>query len=152
SLDFNAIHAVGPKAWVVGRPGSVVLHTADSGASWKLLATGQPVPLHGVFFYDEKKGWAVGDLGTILATSDGGQSWKMQKQGGQRAAACFVHAQPEDVPLDTLAILGAAEGYLLSGLRVVAADPASASPARATDPNRFAAAWRRAGGATGEML
>src|SRR5205807_3295025 len=113
SLDFNAIHAVGTRAWVVGRPGSVVLHTADGGVSWKLLPTGQPVPLHGVFFIDENKGWAVGDLGTVLATSDGGQTWKIQKQGGKRAAACFVHAQPEDVPLDTLAILGAAEGYLL---------------------------------------
>jgi photosystem II stability/assembly factor-like uncharacterized protein len=152
SLDFNAISAVGSKAWVVGRPGSVVLHTGDSGASWKLMPTGQPVPLHGVSFLDDKKGWAVGDLGTVLITADGGQSWRIQRQGGKRAAACFVHAQAEDVPVDTLAILGADEGYLLTGVRVVAPDPASSSPIRAADPSRFAAAWRRAGGTAGEML
>ena len=152
SLDFNAIHAVGAKAWVVGRPGSVVLHTPDSGSTWKLLKTGQPLPLHGVFFLDDKKGWSVGELGTILATADGGQTWKTQHQGGKRAAACLVHAQPEDVPVDTLAALGANEGYLLTGLRVVAPDPGSAAPVRATDAQRFAGALRRAGGAAGEML
>jgi photosystem II stability/assembly factor-like uncharacterized protein/TolA-binding protein len=151
-LDFNAIHAVGPKAWVVGRPGSVVFHTADSGVTWALLKTGQALPLHGVFFLNEKKGWAVGELGTILTTGDGGQSWQGQHQGGKRTAACFVHAQPEDVPFDTLALLGAQEGYLLTGLSVVSADPASSAPVRAADPLRFAAAVRRAGGAAGEML
>ncbi|HWY85135.1 MAG TPA: YCF48-related protein, partial [Gemmataceae bacterium] len=152
SLDFSAIHAVGSKAWVVGRPGSVVLCSADSGATWKLARTGQSLPLHGVFFLDEKKGWAVGELGTIIATTDGGQSWTTQHQGGKRAAACFVHAQPDDVPVDTLAILGADEGYLLTGLRVIAPNPDPLSPVRATDPMRFAAGWRRAGGAAGEML
>jgi photosystem II stability/assembly factor-like uncharacterized protein len=152
SLDFNAISAVGGKAWVVGRPGSFVLHTADSGATWQLLRTGQPLPLHGVYFLDDNKGWAVGELGTILATNDGGRSWEIRNQGGKRAAACFVHAQAEDVPFDTLAMLGADEGYLLAGLRVVAPDPASSAFARAADPSRFAAAWRRAGGAAGEML
>ncbi len=152
SLDFSAIHAVGTKAWVVGRPGTVVLHTPDGGATWKLLKTGQHVPLHGVTFLDEKTGWAVGELGTVLATSDGGQSWKVQRRGGKRAAACFIHAQPEDLPVDSLAILGADEGYLLAALRVVAPDAASAPLPRAADPQRFAAAIRRAGGAVGEAL
>ncbi len=152
SLDFNAIHYVGSKAWVVGRPGSVVLSTEDSGASWKVSKTGQPLPLQGLFFIDDNRGWAVGELGTVIATTDGGQSWQIQRQGGKRAAACFVHAQPDDVPADTLAVLGAEEGYLLTGLRVIAPDPVAAAPVRAADGLRFAAAWRRAGGAAGEML
>lgn len=152
NLDFNAIHAVASWAWVVGRPGSMVLHTADSGSTWKLLPTGQNLPLHGVFFLDEKHGWAVGDLGTILATSDGGQSWKVQHRGGKRAAAYFVHAQADEVPLDTLALLGANDGYLLAGLRVIAPDGLSAPAARAAEPQRFAGALRRAGAASAEML
>ncbi len=56
------------------------------------------------------------------------------------------------MPVDTLAIMGAEEGYLLTGLRVVSADAASSAPVRAGDPSRFAAGWRRAGGAAGEML
>ncbi|MGH9875566.1 MAG: WD40/YVTN/BNR-like repeat-containing protein [Pyrinomonadaceae bacterium] len=32
--------------------------------------------LHGVFFLDENRGWAVGSKGTFLATLDGGKSWQ----------------------------------------------------------------------------
>lgn len=151
-LDFHGIHAVGPRAWAVGRPGSVVLHTADAGATWSLQPTGQPLPLHGVYFLNEQRGWAVGDLGLILTTSDGGKTWKAQRQGGKRAAASLVHAQSTDLPLDVLAQLGADEGYLLHALNLIAPDAGSANPARALEAQRFAAATRRAGGAVAEAL
>jgi photosystem II stability/assembly factor-like uncharacterized protein len=34
--------------------------------------------LNGVHFFDRQRGWAVGNLGTILATVDGGLSWVRQ--------------------------------------------------------------------------
>lgn len=34
--------------------------------------------LHGVYFLDEKRGWAVGSKGTLLATIDGGRSWQIK--------------------------------------------------------------------------
>ena len=34
--------------------------------------------LHGVFFLDENRGWAVGSKGTFLATLDGGKSWQIK--------------------------------------------------------------------------
>lgn len=37
-----------------------------------------PQDLNGVWFADERLGWAVGALGTILHTTDGGQSWAAQ--------------------------------------------------------------------------
>src|SRR4030095_15486954 len=36
--------------------------------------------LHAVFFLDEKRGWAVGSKGTLLATLDGGKSWQSKSQ------------------------------------------------------------------------
>lgn len=150
--DFHAIAGVGSKAWVVGRPGSMGLHTADSGGTWTMFQTGQPLPLHGVYFLDENTGWAVGDMGLILATTDGGKSWKCRRQGGSRAAAMFVCARPETLPVDTLALCGADEGYLMTALCLVAPDPSSSAPVRAGDPFRFAAAVRQAGGVSGEML
>lgn len=36
--------------------------------------------LHGVYFLDEKRGWAVGSKGTLLATIDGGKSWQIKSQ------------------------------------------------------------------------
>ncbi|MCI0642152.1 MAG: YCF48-related protein [Gemmataceae bacterium] len=152
NVDFNAIHAVGGQAWAVGRPGTALLHTDDSGVTWKLKKTGQPLPLHGVYFLDEKRGWAVGELGTIVSTTDGGETWKTQRQGGKRAAACFVHAGSDDLPYDALAHLGANEGYLVTTLRLSAPDPASAALPRAAEPQRLAAATRLAGGAGAELL
>src|SRR5262249_57242983 len=85
-LDFHALHWQGDHVWVVGQPGSVMLHSANNGASWNLVRTRQPLPLHGVYFADEQCGWAVGDLGSILATSDGGKTWTVQHCGGHRVA------------------------------------------------------------------
>lgn len=151
-LDFHAVHCVGDHTWVVGRPGSAVLYSPDQGRSWQVLPTGQWLPLHGVFFINAQRGWAVGELGSILSTADGGRSWRVQQRGGQRAAVLFVHARAAGLPVETVSVLGGEEGYLTTGLRVFAPDPATAAPDQAAAAQRFAAAVRLAGGAAGEML
>jgi photosystem II stability/assembly factor-like uncharacterized protein len=150
--DFHAVHSVAKHVWIAGRPGSAILHSADAGEKWEVLNTGQPLPLNGIHFADELRGWAVGEFGTVLNTVDGGKTWKVQRRGGQRAAVLFVHARSVGLPVDTVAILGARDGYLAAAVRVNAADPASAAPSRASDEDRFAAAMRRSGGAAGEQL
>ncbi|HYT94896.1 MAG TPA: YCF48-related protein, partial [Gemmataceae bacterium] len=150
--DFHGLHSVGEHIWVVGRPGSVVLHSANRGAGWEICKTGQPLPLNGVYFFDEKRGWAVGEMGTVLMTGDGGRTWTVKRRGGQRAGVLFAHARPQDLPVDTLAVLGLEEGWLATCVRVTAPDPRSEAPARASDPQRFAGAARLAGGAAGEQL
>jgi photosystem II stability/assembly factor-like uncharacterized protein len=150
--DFHAVGGAGKHCWIVGRPGSVALHSADAGRSWQVARTGQPLPLNGVYFTDESHGWAVGELGTVIATEDGGKTWRVQRRGGQRAAALCVHARAAGTPLDTIAALGAVEGYLTAALRVTAPDPTSASPGRAGEAPRFAEAVRQSGGAAAEAL
>src|SRR5262249_34849691 len=151
-LDFHALHWQGDHVWVVGQPGSVMLHSANNGASWNLVRTRQPLPLHGVYFADEQCGWAVGDLGSILATSDGGKTWTVQHRGGHRVAVLFVHADAAGLPLDTAAVLGQEEGYLSAALRVAGPDPSGRDFRHGADGQRFAAAFRRAGGTASEML
>src|SRR4029077_17208603 len=63
-------------------------------------------------FIDAQRGWAAGDLGNILATRDGGQTWQTQRSGGRRAALLAIVAHPTDVPLEVLANSGAADGYI----------------------------------------
>jgi photosystem II stability/assembly factor-like uncharacterized protein len=150
--DFHAIAGVGKHCWVFGRPGSAALHSPDAGKTWEIVRTGQALPLHGAFFADEQHGWAVGELGTVIATADGGKSWRVQRRGGQRAAILTVNARALSAPLDTLASLGVQEGYLAAALCVTAADPSSAAPTRACDGPRFAAAVRQSGGAAAESL
>lgn len=72
---------------------------------------GCPVPLHAEQMLDATHGWAVGELGTILGTTDGGKIWTTLRCGGQRAAVLFAHARQASVPLGTVATLGKV-GYL----------------------------------------
>ncbi len=150
--DFHAVHGTGSHYWIVGRPGSVALHSADGGLKWQVVRTGQQLPLNGIFFTDEQHGWAVGELGTIAATSDGGKTWQVQHRGGQRAAVLFLHARAGGIPLDTVAQLGGQDGYLCAALRVTASDLTTAALDRSSEAARFAAAMRQAGGAASEML
>src|SRR5262249_36644213 len=124
----------------------------DAGKTWEVQQTRQPLPLNGVFFLDEQRGWSVGELGLVLATADGGKTWAVQRKGGDRVAVLLLHARPDGVPLDAVALLGGSEGYRPAAVRVAAADGATASPARAADPARLAAAVRQAGGAAAESL
>ncbi len=170
AIDFHAVAVHKSHVWAIGRPGSIVFHSADHGTTWESFKTGQPLPLHAVNFLDEQRGWAVGELGTILNSTDGGRTWTVQRQGGMRSAALFVHANAKDAPLDTIAALGGEDGYLTVGLSVTCPDPATlarryetyaerlaaamkaADPLRASDPARLAQALRLTGGAVGEAL
>ena len=44
--------------------------------SWARQRTGSLAWLHSVFFLDQNRGWAAGSKGTLLQTSDGGNTWK----------------------------------------------------------------------------
>ena len=111
-LDFAALAVRGPRCWIAGTPGSRVLHSADGGRTWTALATPTPLPLESLAFPDDLHGWAVGALGTILATADGGQTWRQQRAGGTRAALLALFGQEDHVPLELLARLAGNEGYL----------------------------------------
>ncbi len=112
NFDFQAVATAGPHVWVAGSPGTRVFHSSDGGHTWQPLATGQNAPLRAISFLDENTGFAVGDLGTILATGDGGRTWQVQRRGGERAAMLLALAGESDVPLELVAKLGAEEGYL----------------------------------------
>jgi len=102
-FDFSAIAVVGQDAWVAGTPGSSILHSSDHGRGWESFSTGQPLPINGLCFVDEKRGWAAGALGTILSTDDGGRSWSVQRRGGTRAALLVVVSEPSQIPMEFLA-------------------------------------------------
>jgi photosystem II stability/assembly factor-like uncharacterized protein len=111
-FDFRAVATMGAHVWLAGAPGTRVFHSADGGQTWESLATAQSMPLRAIMFVDETTGWATGDLGTILATTDGGRTWREERTGGRRAAILGVFARAGDTPLELLAKYGGEEGYL----------------------------------------
>lgn len=54
-----------------------IFSTKDGGKSWSVQKTYLPIStaLLSVCFRDSCRGWAVGELGTLLGTTDGGNSW-----------------------------------------------------------------------------
>ena len=64
------------KIWTY--PGAV---NAQSQPDWSPLASGVKIYLQAVHFVDANTGWAVGDDGTILRTTDGGTNWSTQSSG-----------------------------------------------------------------------
>jgi photosystem II stability/assembly factor-like uncharacterized protein len=111
-FDFAALAVLGPKAWIAGTPGTRIFYTPDAGGSWTSFPTGISTPICAITFIDEQRGWAVGALGTILATSDGGRTWQRQRSGGSRAALLCLVAETGDVPLELLAKISGNDGYL----------------------------------------
>ena len=111
-FDFSALAVRGPKCWIAGSPGSRVFFTPDAGRTWSAYPTGTTVPLRAITFVDDLHGWAVGQLGLILASNDGGQTWRRQRSGGARAAVMAVAGVPQDLPLELLARICKDQGHL----------------------------------------
>lgn len=111
-FDFCALASQGNHLWIAGSPGTRVLHSSDRGQTWQIHETHCVTPIRALHFLDEEHGWAVGDLGVILATFDGGRTWRTQRSGGQRAALVGVFSEPRDVPLELFAKLSGNDGFL----------------------------------------
>jgi photosystem II stability/assembly factor-like uncharacterized protein len=65
------------KGWMVGYDRNhegIILATNNGGKSWFLQADQLLAPLNAIHFIGDY-GWAVGDLGQVLKTEDGGASW-----------------------------------------------------------------------------
>lgn len=71
---FRALSFVdGTKGWAVrdNEPGASIYHTADGGNTWSEQANCSP-RLYSIWFMDSLTGWAAGQEGTILHTTNGG--------------------------------------------------------------------------------
>jgi photosystem II stability/assembly factor-like uncharacterized protein len=63
----------GSDGWLVNARGEI-FHSADSGATWTVQATGKG-PLRSIDFLDEKRGFAGTLSGILYGTTDGGATW-----------------------------------------------------------------------------
>jgi photosystem II stability/assembly factor-like uncharacterized protein len=111
-FDFRALDVLGDNIWVAGAPGSCVLHSGDAGKTWNVYRTDQSLPLNALRFLDEQRGWAVGAMGTILLTRDGGKTWRCTRRGGSRAALLGLFSDSDAAPWELFAWESGHEGYL----------------------------------------
>lgn len=112
SFNFQSIAKHKNNIWIAGNPGTRIFHSPDSGKTWSAQSTGVRSPICKITFSDALHGCAVGELGTILITKDGGKTWKQTRAGGSRAAMLVLVAEPKDIPFETLVRYANADGYL----------------------------------------
>ncbi|MEX0825076.1 MAG: YCF48-related protein, partial [Pirellulaceae bacterium] len=78
--------------WSIGRPGNLVLKI-DSQGQITSFATPANSTMRDIDFLDPQRGWAVGAFGSIIATRDGGKTWRFQRAPQRRAALLAVAAE-----------------------------------------------------------
>lgn len=98
SLLLDVAYA-GKRLVAVGERGHVVL-SDDGGLTWRQA----PVPvrsmLTAVYFVTPRNGWVVGHDSTVLATTDGGESWSLQHYKEFSAEAADDAAAVDDPAID----------------------------------------------------
>ncbi len=134
-FDFRAVAVFGNHCWIAGNPGSCIFHSHDAGQTWQTYRTEQSLPLRALTFLDENRGWAVGSLGTILATRDGGRTWLEQRSGGTRAAMLGIFSEPGRVPLEVFAQQSGNEAYL-GAVEIISRFDEDATSRQASVPER----------------
>lgn len=121
-FDLAAVAVHGANVWAAGSPGSRVFHSPDAGRTWRSFPTGTTTPLTSLHFSDPAHGIAVGALGVILKTGDGGRTWQTVRQGARRTPLLAIAARADGMPAEVLAQASAADGYL-AALAVLFREP-----------------------------
>lgn len=111
-FDLRAVVAKDGSVGAVGSPGSLFFYSTDGGNNWNAARTGVQTPLNKIWFVDQNYGWIVGDLGVILATQDGGRTWKKQRAGADRVSLLAVLGRAKDAPMEAFVQLAGDEGFL----------------------------------------
>lgn len=82
----------GTRLVAVGERG-IALLSDDEGQSWRQVPTPTSVTLTAVRFADENTGYAVGHGGTVLVTTNGGETWTLRLDGHRLAQVALTAAQ-----------------------------------------------------------
>jgi photosystem II stability/assembly factor-like uncharacterized protein len=74
--------------------GGIAAQTTNGGENWFKIRKTSTSQFHGVHLFDAMTGWIAGEHGRVLATADGGATWKGSAAwGGTLFAVHFVDAQ-----------------------------------------------------------
>jgi photosystem II stability/assembly factor-like uncharacterized protein len=87
NFDFRCVHPSTSKVWFAGNPGGTLFSIDRSTNELRTHPLPRGTSINQIFFLNDSTGWVVGDFGLILATNDGGTTWKVQHTGSHREKA-----------------------------------------------------------------
>lgn len=131
-FDLQAVAQHGQTIVMGGTPGSCVLRSGDAGRSWQLHPTQAVGELRQLLFVDDQQLLALGSLGTILRSADGGITWSTVRAAEHRAGLLNLTTELQQSPWE---VVGAMAGE--RGIRTVTAQlsPRLTPPQRVSEPD-----------------
>ena len=127
-IDFETMTVTEDKIWAAGKPGSCLVSVDRKTLNVAFHKTPVTTAIHRISFVDANTGFAVGDLGVILSTDDGGETWEVRRGKHKRLDMLNICATEANLPLNLLADL-ACENNLLCGTMLLSKGDRSISEA-----------------------
>jgi photosystem II stability/assembly factor-like uncharacterized protein len=127
-IDFETLAVTEDKIWAAGKPGSSLVSIDLKTLHVAFHKTSVTTPIHKITFVDTKTGFAVGDLGVVLSTVDGGETWEVRRGKHKRLDILNICKTDAEIPLNLLADL-ACENNLLCGTMLLSKGERSVSEA-----------------------
>jgi photosystem II stability/assembly factor-like uncharacterized protein len=106
-LEIHDVSCLGGNiVWAAGSKlgdSKPLIFSRDGGRTWESRSVGpNEMSFNRIAFSDAQNGWAVGDHGLIVRTTDGGNSWQMMRS-------------PTNADLDSVKFIDANTGYVAGG-------------------------------------
>ena len=111
-FDLKTVAVTSKKVWFAGDPGTL-LFAVDRETS-QAIARRLPIQtrINKLHFSDDQNGWAVGALGCILSTNDGGETWALQRGKSQTAAMLVINASPDSTGFELFSKYASQDNHL----------------------------------------
>ena len=103
NFDWRTAVVVDQKIVVAGFPGSAIATLDLKSNQLSIAKTPVRTKLNRLFFLNSNLGWAVGDFGVVLKTTDAGATWKRLRGNTRSLAMLVVAPQANQVPVELLA-------------------------------------------------
>jgi photosystem II stability/assembly factor-like uncharacterized protein len=118
---FTSVTRAGSRLVAAGERGRIIL-SDDNGKTWHQIPTPTSVTLTAIRFATGKIGWAVGQMGVVLHTVNGGETWSKQLDGVKAGDLMLTAANTEiarhGINDTTSADLQAAQEIVVGGANI----------------------------------
>lgn len=97
-VPFQDVACTQDDCWLISKETGRILSYRPGNQNWNWLSLPEGVAINHFFRSDSENAWAVGPLGNVCRTQDGGRSWTWQHSLHQNLAILVVAARLCDVP------------------------------------------------------
>ena len=97
NFDLRSVAVTPQQIWFAGDPGTMLFSVDRKTGT--TIASRLPIQsrINKIHFADDQHGWAVGAMGCIVATSDGGKTWSLQRGKNRTVAMLVINSSPSSI-------------------------------------------------------